>query len=1251
MMYTFYTHPINYFFIFQLSFGKMMNHIVGLFLFIWLFPGLNTFKSEFEYYKQIYMNSSNYIIQLQYNYTKMETTSMNLVKLCDKAPQYLEEMMAQVESVMDSDFKPTYKVLEQDLPYQEAKDTCFHVGQGCEMATMSSQAEKQVLLELLNEHNLDQAYFQYESLDGEFLSRGKEVLDKEFINKQKFQAEVCPDDFQFLPVHKKARCIKIQKETASFPASSTHCGVASNSSLYDVQDQYDLEALKTLPLNHISPPHYWLHGLTHKIDRSKFYVCDDPYGHDTNGNNRAYFNYNAGCVAHIPKYREGRKYGSICQKRNFLKNLSMNSSKVNFLLHNSFRSEPVAVTYAPYSDDFHFQSQRLKFPTVCKCIANKEYNQLRTDFRDALLAKLKTSLSKLTQECASTLDPIKANPYIVYVQDNEHLREGKQLDDDDVEVTKGDIFSENLEPESSSDDSLHVHMKLKRQKRFISVVGGFIQSAFRAAGGVLSGFTSTMTKAAGNVGRTVSQTATSAASRFSPHFARVNTFLPSIKKTAYAANIASAIGVSALAIDQHIKTSKFQQHLLENVTENVFSKRDIFEDGMFTHVLKTAKDVKENSRKIQDIFGALHSSVYLASISATLDDLMLQFDQMKNDAQMHYQAYMNIVSALVSKNFLDSQIATALLDASKKLPKTYGFLSDNIFDLVNSATIQYEIEDSKIIVNLLVPVVDMDQILYVFKGNPLPYKSKNGLDILPKYEAPYIAVTRTLDRYALIYPKDLLACQYKDMYLCNSLPLYDEHAHTCMFSHFTNDVVTASYCYFQRLTNQSIFELTPSHTLYYYVPELTYAQIKCKSNDVINRIKPIQLEGIGEYYVEPGCTIEIDDEFVGVNPKIPNNTLTREMFSIPEVNVLSLIDLPDDSSIADSIHIPISPYTGLKYLGQWYANDTYYMVMGILFSITVGVVMIVLCYKMFCVKFIMNCYHKMWYACTRQENRRRNKTIEEEQEQNSIQLQKLLSEAQLRQLDQFSLSQENLSNLKGDGKSTRYHQFMNLRSSTPNDGSEQNKISMSGNIHENTHTTLPIQPNKTTSTVILSPDQLTFHRQQEPWKDLPGCTGQADCPDCQDDIRKGIQERNRIRNDSNMSSDGSFITHDYSASPELAQPPKMKVMDVSMHTTETALSANATDEVNPLVRTDDVMVQPNPTTVVSNAGQRTATNSEVSIVNQSSTGSAITPVEVGNSNPLLTSQASLIVSPSPFRTLSDIERTVNAKAKTVKKGK
>ena len=859
-------------------------------------------------------------------------------------------------------------------------------------------------------------------------------------------------------------------------------------------------------------------------------------------------------------------------------------------MHNDFRKHPRAITYEPYFDKFHFKSQQLKLPSVCKCVASSKYKQLRSDYKDALVNKLNTSIAKLTQECATTLDPMKANPYIIYNKDvPASPREGRNADENSEFDTMTDMNSDF----ENNDSVPH-----KRQKRFVAAIGGFLQSAFRSATSALSGLTSTMTTAAGRVGTVVTNSAGTAASRFSPHFARVNTFLPTLKKTAYAANIASAIGVSALAIDSHLKTTKFQDHILNNVTENILSQGNLFVNGKFQYSLETANKVKENSKRIDNVFGALHSSVYLSSISASLDNLMIQFDQVKTETQMHYKAYMDIISALVSKNFLDPRLAEALVDASDKLPPSYGFLSDNIFDLVNSATITHEVVDSKILVNLMIPVVDMDQILYLFKGNPLPYQSKQGLNILPKYEAPFIAVTRNLERYVLIHPKDLLACQYKDMYLCNSLMMYDEQAYTCMYSHFINDIKMASHCHFQRLQDESIFELGQDHVLYYYVPKTTYGYEKCKTDLVTNKITPITLEGIGQYTVNPGCRIEIENEIVGVNPKLPNNTITRDLFEIPKVEALKLIDLPDDSSSADSIHIPLPPISLITDNINW---NTVVAVVAIALCFMVFLLLLVFCFYLNCYKRIANSCHNLWYLITRKKNLNNMRNSHIDLDTNSLNQSMTSAEYE----DNFRSISVRAIELQRQLDSIINNENLRLR----------NTNLRAQTLHENTHTVMPYSRENTADTEILSPLQplVTYppSMRSDTLRDYRTLGNQYG--------NRDMMMRNLRREVSNSASEASFFSPVQSDGTQATHPPPIdNVQVIIKDQPEGGQSQQGDDQVT------------------YSTGQQKMTK-----LNQSSN------VETQTSF----TSAHLPLSPSPFRTLSDIQRSKAAAQKDKRKGK
>ena len=269
--------------------------------------------------------------------------------------------------------------------------------------------------------------------------------------------------------------------------------------------------------------------------------------------------------------------------------------------------------------------------------------------------------------------------------------------------------------------------------------------------------------------------------------------LNTAKKPAYYASMLGTVGMTGLAIEDAINDGgEFEK--LNNVTSELYDSVDQYKQ--LDHATAAAVErltVKDSAMHdhLLGLDGALQTTVILNSVSSAVDQMTLSFRAKADLVKSTFNSYNKIVDALTSKVFNEPLITKGIFSASKNLPSNYGFLSDNLFDIINTATTSHSLTDSILSVNLHIPVVHDKVILYLFKAFELPYTTEEGQAVLPIYEAPFIAVTADLKYYALVHPRDLIACTYKDQFLCPSLPLMSNAVQTCIFAHFLKNDLKA----------------------------------------------------------------------------------------------------------------------------------------------------------------------------------------------------------------------------------------------------------------------------------------------------------------------------------------------------------------------------------------------------------------------------------------------------------------------------
>ena len=800
----------------------------------------------------------------------MEISASNFVELCNSAPNTLRSMEKTVRAVTDVDFDPKYRTSVIRVNYMAAEDRCQGMELNCHVSQIDSYAEQERIRVYLNKHKIRRAYLQYCTNNGQIFSQDKKVSPQDYMAKQAIEARVCPHDMQKVRIRDETFCLALPQAPMTKHQAQVYCHTKYGAKLFEPVNATRLhEVVQALsPIK--GQNDYWLNGQYSTGQIPDVLPCAGHTGDVMN----VFYRWNKDCVEFCRDFT--RKIGSICIKSGTFRNLTIFNSELSSHLATDFKAHPGALSFLPITQEYVLEDISTPLSVVCTCKVDKYQEQMKEHYQNLLLQKTEAAISTIERSCKATNDPIENSPYIIY-------------------------------------NGGHINKK----KRSLPML---IMSAFRRVSSVLGGFARGTVRATGQIGRQVANAGAKAKQTFS----KVKTFLPSLKKTAYLTTSASAIGVTALAIDQYLKKGSFTSVHGTNFSDEIkqaFHNIDYTATDQLHHsstvlglTLSNRNRIHSITRAISAITGSLMAVTRLNGISLAVDQIMINFNDKMTMVRDHFAAYNKIIDALTSKVFTDPHLTNTIVQASKQLPNDYAFMSENIFDLMKTASISHELEDELLIVNLFIPIVKQSLILYLFKGNPLPYQVEGGISVIPKYEAAYIAVSEDARKYALVRPQDLITCEYKNMYLCNSIPLFSREVKTCIYSHFTNNFLQAKDCHFYKLGDENHFQFTNDHILHYYVTTPIAAEIRCEEDGLFRPWRTFTINGTSQMKVRPGCQVEVGQQFISINPRMPTGPITRDMFASGVPQAEKFLKLPVDTSHLDEVHIPAEFHTAIAYV-------------------------------------------------------------------------------------------------------------------------------------------------------------------------------------------------------------------------------------------------------------------------------------------------------------------------------------------------
>lgn len=868
-----------------------------LFINLFYFPHFSySFKSDFQYFDRVFLNSTSFNLKLTYDVAQLENTSSAFIHSCSDINNELLKVKAQLENLQEHKPEVKYIVNTDRLNFTQAQTACLHTSVSCHLATISETTSARDLANRLEKHNIKNAYIAYSTIDGILTSLNEPLSDKHPINNEPIHVKSCPPSFT---LH-DSKCIHYATQIPkglSYESAIRYCDNL-NAKLFSPRSDSDLAFLNSIPTDKFQYSikydinEFWLNGTFHDEYPQISYCYDySPYG--------THISYDSRNQCFMPVKVGYNNRGIMCHiKSDFTSPPQDKSPKLSRRVKQHFFSSQGAISVDHMGKlTLAYASDRL--PYLCQCSTNVYFNQVQDSFKRHLVTKLTSAMSSISSKCDSILKPMQNSPYIV--------------------------TSSDLPPFHQSD----IQSQSIREKRSLSalvpIAVPLVQAAFKATGGSLlkSSFLD----------------------------GPIKSLMSILHKSASSAP--SAIGQIRESLTHSQYDIDYQNRLLTNIKmlRNQLSTT-IMNRRLPAEVLRSLQQRQLVANNyVANITETLTLTSTLSGANTIIDNLLLRNNEMALAVQSNFRSYQKLMQTIISQVPINDPVLNRhILDSLIKLPRGFSFLHSSLYDILSSASVSYEINDNLLTVNLFLPVIQNDMVLYVYKGTSLPYLTGSGLPVQPKFESVYIAVSSDKSKYALFSPSDLLPCKYKDTYICNNAKLYKRNeVSTCIYAHFIDDPLSAQKnCFYYQLTVPH-FELTSDHKLHYFSPYPTTALFTCSDGHPYSHSSEI-LSGTSVLKVPDGCSVDVNG-FVGINPHIPVAALVPNSAKPAVTSIEKILELPPDSSFLDEVYVQATPMA--KRSSSYSLNKT-----GELLLISLGCILLILLISCFSIVIVRLRLHK-----------------------------------------------------------------------------------------------------------------------------------------------------------------------------------------------------------------------------------------------------------------------------------------------------
>ena len=374
-----------------------------------------TFKSHFEYYDQIFLNTTSWVLQLSYNLSTLEHHATELLEACNNIPGQLKDLRNEIEVRRTPLLKQALFVHTNNgigFDFLSAQDTCLSMGPKCEMAEISSLNDEKLFLETLENNDINQALINYYTDDGEIKSKSQVLPIDHFLAWKKFHARICPKQYRMKYYHPDtADCFHFVANNSLntngfyYNWGTTYCHELSRGDIYAMDSPEDMQKLRFDFKEREYRKDWWIFGSW--TSSPNLPVCSESYKLSFS-RSHFYYDINQNCV--ITDDSEST-HGVICHLDGDTRDLTLHSSDMDTLLQTKFIDRPGAVILKT-GGLYTIQDRHERHPTMCQCTVNEHFETIHSTFKKNLLLKIDSAHKSINQVCENVLMPIKNSPYI-----------------------------------------------------------------------------------------------------------------------------------------------------------------------------------------------------------------------------------------------------------------------------------------------------------------------------------------------------------------------------------------------------------------------------------------------------------------------------------------------------------------------------------------------------------------------------------------------------------------------------------------------------------------------------------------------------------------------------------------------------------------------------------------------------------------------------------------------------------------------
>ena len=305
------------------------------------------------------------------------------------------------------------------------------------------------------------------------------------------------------------------------------------------------------------------------------------------------------------------------------------------------------------------------------------------------------------------------------------------------------------------------------------------------------------------------------------------------------------------------------------------------------------------STMVKHIHDILSASIHLNSLNMLIDNLEVSFDAAVQDATEQFDIHNKMTDVLITKSYTDHTAIAAIKKAEKELPDSMAFMADDVGSILDSATTKAFLNDDLLTIQMSLPIINTRDIVYIYKAYPVPYRTRQNLTVIPRFESPYLGVNKEQNKYVPLDADMLLPCLKKDFFLCPTVSMYKASVPSCLYAHFKNNEIMASrHCEFHDASNTNFIKYLPNNVLYYHLLTPDKATITCQiEGSPIPHVTSHTIQGLGTLNIPNSCTVDVGNAFTAKNSLLQNETYpyNQTQYTVDTPN--TFLDMPFTSLI------------------------------------------------------------------------------------------------------------------------------------------------------------------------------------------------------------------------------------------------------------------------------------------------------------------------------------------------------------------